>query len=429
MPFEKNRFTKIEFIDGEDEEDDYYAKFKFSTSSYVSSSSAPSQKTKTDNSTATKTVRQQTSHGQSALDSAIICALKSHPKTFRFTQKKLTEVSNTIQHLSICQIRELDLYGNYLTELPNEIQLLQSIESCNLGHNKFEQFPFVISSLTKLSKLLLYRNNLKDLSPKACVYLTNLRILNLNYNFITQLPIEIGYLKQLEIFSIEHNQLQELPREIGSCTKLLELYLGYNQLKKLPLEIGYLTELQRLILHRNRLLELPESITNIKHSLKHLDVAANELRIFPSKFHSLNLNEFHYENNPLLVRAPIHSVQEQEILNLKELCARQTMRELRYTSSTVPANETYARQQKLRDEIQQSKRAKEILMQCTECQFCHNYFLNTWLECVEYLDVRKTFKNIHNSTTTANIVPQRVLLCSYECFNSPGHEYFGVAFP
>ena len=76
-----------------------------------------------------------------------------------------------------------------------------------------------------------------------------------------------------------------------SCTHLIEIHLGYNRLTKLPLEIGYLVELKQLVLHRNCLLELPESITNIKSSLKRLDVANNNLRIFPSKFHTLHLNE------------------------------------------------------------------------------------------------------------------------------------------
>ena len=226
---------------------------------------------------------------------------------------------------------------------------------------------------------------------------------------------------KLEILTIEHNQLTELPREIGLCIRLIELHLGYNHLTKLPLEIGYLTDLKQFILHRNNLLELPESITNLKSSLKSLDVACNYLRIFPSKFHTLQLNEFYYENNSLLEHSPIHSIQENEILTLKELCARFAMYELR--------NPTLDFQPPLRERIQNYKKAKDILMQCTECQFCHNYFLNTWLECVEFIDTRRMFKGMKNNTNqNATIIPQRALLCSYECFNSPGHNYYGVAF-
>ena len=182
-----------------------------------------------------------------------------------------------------------------------------------------------------------------------------------------------------------------------------------------------MTELKSLIVHRNQLLELSESITNLKSSLKILDVACNYLRIFPSKFHTLQLKEFFAEGNPFLQRTPIHSIQESEILTLKEICARHAMAELRHSTPTL--------QPTLRDRLQHAKRAKEILMLCTECQYCHNYFLNTWLECVEFLDVTRAFKGIKTSASpTVSLVPQRALLCSYECFNSPGHNYFGVAF-
>ncbi|CAF1202711.1 unnamed protein product [Rotaria sp. Silwood1] len=357
------------------------------------------------------------------VDQAIACALKSRSKAFHYTQKNLQYLPPSIQHLAVCDcLRELDLHGNQLKFLPNEVEKLKSVEICNLGNNHFEDLPIVLGFLPNLTKLLLFNNHLGNLSSSLSFSkLNNLRILNLNNNSITQLPTDIGILVNLEILSIEHNQLIELPREIGLCTRLIELHLGYNRLTKLPLEIGYLIELKQLILHRNNLLELPESITNLKNSLKLLDVACNNLRIFPSKFHTLHLNEFYAENNPLLEHAPIHSIQENEILTLKELCARRSMNELR--------NPTHDFQPTLRERIQHYKKAKEILMQCTECQFCHNYFLNTWLECVEFIDVQRTFKGMKNHINQAlSVIPQRVLLCSYECFNSPGHNYYGVAF-
>ena len=290
------------------------------------------------------------------------------------------------------------------------------------GNNQFSEIPQALGLLPNLTKLILFNNRFGDLSKSdGFNRISNIRILNLNHNSITDLPASISQLVYLEVFTMEHNQLRELPREIGFCRHLVELNLGYNQLTKIPLEIGYLIELKRLILHRNNLLELPESITNLKTSLKHLDVACNALRIFPSRFHTLQLTEFHAEGNPFLERTPIHSIQESEILSLKEICARRAMSELRHPTANF--------QPSLRERVQHQKRAKEILMQCTECQYCHNYFLNTWLECVEFIDVQRTFKGTKNSAPQSlAAVPQRALLCSYECFNSPGHNYFGVAF-
>jgi hypothetical protein len=269
----------------------------------------------------------------------------------------------------------------------------------------------------------MFNNMIDDLSQSMTLpKLVHLRILNLNHNNISNLPATIGQLIHLEIFSIEHNQLCQLPNEIGLCRQLLELHLGYNCLSRLPLEIGYLTRLTRLIVHRNRLVELPESLTHLKASLTHLDVACNHLRIFPSRFHTLKLTEFYAERNALVERAPIKSIQQREILSLKELCARRAMKELRQTTLTIHTRF-------LREHLPSLSRAKEIIMQCTQCPFCHGYFLNTWLECVEFIDIRRAFPNMtkHVEFTRA-LIPQRALLCSYECFNSSGQDYFGAAF-
>lgn len=65
------------------------------------------------------------------------------------------------------------------------------------------------------------------------------------------------------------------------------------------------------------------------YNLKVLDVAANELRIFPTETEELPLVELHCEENPLLSHLPVHSVQEEEVLSLKEVVARYVMTQLR----------------------------------------------------------------------------------------------------
>ncbi len=68
------------------------------------------------------------------VNQAIACALKSTPKAFHYTQKHIQYLPPSIGHLVVCQtIRELDLQGNHLKTLPNEIGNLKSIEICNLG--------------------------------------------------------------------------------------------------------------------------------------------------------------------------------------------------------------------------------------------------------------------------------------------------------
>lgn len=66
-----------------------------------------------------------------------------------------------------------------------------------------------------------------------------------------------------------------------------------------------------------------------------------------------------------------------------------------------------------------------MLAQSSKCAVCGESFLNTWLECVRFVDAREDLK-LNN---LSGLIPVRALLCSYRCFNSSGHDYYGVAFP
>ena len=47
-----------------------------------------------------------------------------------------------------------------------------------------------------------------------------------------------------------------------------------------------------------------------------LDVSCNELELFPASLSGLKLQEFYFENNPLLPHIPVHAIQEEEVFQL-----------------------------------------------------------------------------------------------------------------
>lgn len=156
----------------------------------------------------------------------------------------------------------------------------------------------------------------------------------------------------LERLSLDSNDLRTLPIEICALSRLRELRISKNHLERLPLELGFLSNLEELHVPLNRLRELPEVepdiyvyITGMQtrpiysnypfqsigkcYHLKILDVAANDLRIFPTEMEQLPLEELHCEGNPLLSHLPVSSVQEEEVLSLKEITARYIMKSLK----------------------------------------------------------------------------------------------------
>lgn len=71
---------------------------------------------------------------RNAVDQAIACALKSRIKAFHYTQKQLQFLPPSIKYLSKWNtLRELDLHGNQLKSLPDEVGHLKFIEICNLS--------------------------------------------------------------------------------------------------------------------------------------------------------------------------------------------------------------------------------------------------------------------------------------------------------
>ena len=111
--------------DDEDEDERCHGLFIRRTRSYS---------TRTDTKSSRLSARETTD--TNGVNQAIACALKSTPKVFQYIQKHLQYIPPSIKHLAACQtIRELDLHGNELKILPNEIDCLQAVEICNLGKN------------------------------------------------------------------------------------------------------------------------------------------------------------------------------------------------------------------------------------------------------------------------------------------------------
>ncbi|XP_015261540.1 PREDICTED: leucine-rich repeat-containing protein 69 [Gekko japonicus] len=306
----------------------------------------------------------------------------------------------------------LNLRDNRLCRLRPDMEALSRLKVLNLGNNMFEDVPEQLTCLKSLQKLYLFGNNITRMSPLVCGGLQNLVLLNLNNNQLSYLPPEIHRLENLECLSLNNNQLQSIPRELCCLRKLRELHLTHNSLTALPEEIGHLTKLKILSLSRNQIEELPEGLCKMA-SLRVLDLAGNNIQIFPTAMQDLELVELYCEGNPLLRKHPVCAIQEEDVLTLKEITARFILAQLKSSNLS------------LRRAMKQNTEAKEILSQQRECAQCGYGFLNMWLECVQFVDVKqqmKTSRNLH-------LLPVRILLCSYKCFNQHDDGLFGIAVP
>lgn len=130
--------------------------------------------------------------------------------------------------------------------------------------------------------LLLHDNNLKDLKGGGDLKnLSQLRVLDLHNNFISELPEEIRFLTSLQVLNLSHNSLKSIPKGIERLQSLQTLDLQGNKLKILPDEISKMKSLRTLNVSHNNVTNLPVSLANVR-TLENLIVDV-DIMIFPSK--------------------------------------------------------------------------------------------------------------------------------------------------
>jgi len=170
-------------------------------------------------------------------------------------------------------ITRLDLSCG-LSEFPEEIfALADSLEVLNLSGNQLSSLP---NDLARLHKL---------------------RILFCSDNQFTSVPEVVGSCMQLEMVGFKANRIQRLPAA-ALPPKLRWLILTDNRLQQLPAELGDCKHLQKLMLAGNQLSALPQSMANL-NALELLRIAANCLEQLPAWLTALpSLSWLAYAGNP-----------------------------------------------------------------------------------------------------------------------------------
>ena len=135
----------------------------------------------------------------------------------------------------------LDLSGNQLSALPDDLPRLHKLRVIFCSDNPFSELPEVLGQCTQLSMVGFKANRIAHVSPKALPPL--LRWLILTDNALTELPAEIGQCAHMQKLMLAGNQLRALPPELAHCKRLELLRISANRLTELP---AWLLQLPRL---------------------------------------------------------------------------------------------------------------------------------------------------------------------------------------
>jgi len=165
--------------------------------------------------------------------------------------------------------------------------------ACGLEH-----FPPEIFSLADSLEVLNLTGNALTSLPDDLGRLHKLKVLFCSENRLSELPLGIGGCAQLQVVGVKSNRIGRVDAA-ALPPRLRSLVLTDNQLQRLPDALGDCAELQKLMLSGNRLRHLPNSLQRCTR-LELLRIAANRLEHLPEWLLRMpNLAWLAYAGNPL----------------------------------------------------------------------------------------------------------------------------------
>lgn len=135
----------------------------------------------------------------------------------------------------------LDLSGNALSALPDDLHRLHKLRIIFCSDNRFTELPAVLGACPSLTMIGFKANQIRHVPAAALP--PQLRWLVLTDNAIEDLPAALGERPQMQKLMLAGNRLRTLPAAMAQLHRLELLRIACNQLDELP---SWLLSLPRL---------------------------------------------------------------------------------------------------------------------------------------------------------------------------------------
>jgi internalin A len=165
------------------------------------------------------------------------------------SKKPREPIDDAEQRIAECKRTKsqgLRLWRLNLERVPDEIRDLVWLRELELSGNSIDEVPPWIGELVELTALGLVGNRLTAI-PESIRRLKDLEILLLGDNRITELPDWIGELRTLQYLGLENNKLKSLPDSLLQLEHLMILEITKNDELRLPAEITAVRQSRQIL--------------------------------------------------------------------------------------------------------------------------------------------------------------------------------------
>lgn len=136
-------------------------------------------------------------------------------------------------------IQIINLAQNRIRLVDQDLSCLSNLRVLNLSYNEISEVVR-LGTLPALQELLLHKNNIENIEKLIGMDLPALKKLSLAYNKIKEID-SLGKLTNLIVLELQHNVLEKVVG-VENLKKLEDLKLEFNKLKDLP----FLDQLEKL---------------------------------------------------------------------------------------------------------------------------------------------------------------------------------------
>ncbi|KAM6963122.1 leucine-rich repeat-containing protein 40 [Aplochiton taeniatus] len=244
----------------------------------------------------------------SLLPNLKILLLEGNP--LRGIRREMLTVTHTHTHTHTCLCAEEPGTGggdeSTAMTLPSQARInlhaIQTLKTLDYSEKQAEVIPddvFDAVAGQAVATAIFSKNRLRAAPPRLVELRGSVSDLQLAFNRLDHLSLEVCMLTQLTHLDLRNNQFSVLPEELEALTKLRCINLAYNRFKSFPEVLYHVVTLETVLLGNNQVGALDPALLCELKQLGTLDLANNDLLAVPPELGlCTSLRVLSLEGNP-----------------------------------------------------------------------------------------------------------------------------------